>query len=71
MGDFLLDACDPAFCSPTGPGQPFGTWYLALFDSLRLFTVLGALGHMVASVTGTWRLPSSLWSSSAMSHRIV
>jgi hypothetical protein len=48
MGDFLLAACDPAFCSPTGPGLPFGTWYLALFDSLRLFTVLGALALMLA-----------------------
>jgi len=42
--------CNPLLCSPTGPGTPFGTWYLALFDSIRIVAVLVAFGLMF--VTG-------------------
>lgn len=39
---FLTD-CVPLWCSPTGPGIPFGTWYLAVFDLLRVACVVAAL----------------------------
>jgi len=30
-------------CSPDGPGKPFGTAWIALFDSVRVICVLAAL----------------------------
>lgn len=43
MGD-----CNPLVCSPTGPHDPFGTWYLAIFDTVRLGVILSVLALMVA-----------------------
>lgn len=40
--------CNPLLCNPYGPGTPFGTWYLALFDSIRLVTIATALALMFA-----------------------
>ena len=42
----MLDDCNPLICSPTGPGLPFGTWYLVVFDSIRLVAILAALALM-------------------------
>lgn len=44
----MADDCNPFVCSPTGPGTPFATWYLAAFDSIRLIAILAALGLMMA-----------------------
>ena len=43
MGD-----CYPIFCNPRGPGLPFGTWQIAIFDTARLVTILAALVVMFA-----------------------
>lgn len=51
MGELLRSGCSPIFCSPDGPGQPFGTWYLAIFDAIRLVVIFAALG--VVTATGT------------------
>jgi hypothetical protein len=43
------DTCVPVWCSASGPGTPFGTWYIAVFDSIRLVTILGAFALMLAT----------------------
>jgi hypothetical protein len=48
MGDLIRGSCNPVFCSPSGPHLPFGTWYLAIFDTVRLVTIFAALGMMMA-----------------------
>lgn len=48
MGDLVRGGCNPIFCSPDGPHLPFGTWYLVIFDTVRLATIFAALGMMVA-----------------------
>jgi hypothetical protein len=40
----LLTSCSVALvCSPDGPGTPFGTPLIALFDTIRVVCVLAAL----------------------------
>jgi hypothetical protein len=51
MGELLWAGCNPIFCNPNGPHLPFGTWYLIIFDTARLVTVLAAMGVIMA--TGT------------------
>lgn len=41
--------CNPLVCSPTGPGTPFGSASIILFDSIRLATILASLGLMLAT----------------------
>jgi len=35
--------CVPLICSPDYPHMPFGTWYLALFDVVRVVCVIACL----------------------------
>lgn len=51
MGELLWAGCNPIFCNPNGPHLPFGTWYLVVFDTVRLITILAAMG--VITATGT------------------
>jgi hypothetical protein len=46
--------CVPLWCNPTYPGTPFGTWYLAIFDVLRVVCVIAALG-LIGQVGAAWR----------------
>lgn len=48
MGD-----CIPVICSPTGPHDPFGTWYLAIFDTVRL-GVIGAVLVLMFAIGMAW-----------------
>lgn len=49
MGELLRAGCNPIFCNPNGPRLPFGTWYLAIFDTVRLIMILGAMGVITAT----------------------
>jgi hypothetical protein len=49
----FLTYCIPVLCSPGGPGIPFGTWYIALFDILRVLCVIGSF-VLISSIVTAW-----------------
>lgn len=50
----MLATCNPLYCNPTYPGLPFGTWYLIIFDSLRVACVITAL-LLIARISAAWQ----------------
>jgi hypothetical protein len=40
-------------CSPVGPGIPFGTWYIALFDLIRVLCVIASF-VLISSIVAAW-----------------
>lgn len=50
----MLTGCLPIICSPTGPGVPFGTWYLTLFDVTRVLCVAVSI-WLLGSIGAAWR----------------
>lgn len=50
---FLLE-CTSLWCNPTGPGTPFGTWYIAIFDSCRVLCVIVSM-WLISEIAQAWR----------------
>lgn len=50
----ITGGCLPLICSPTSPGHPFGSWYLAIADITRLLCIFGAF-TLVAKIGVAWR----------------
>ena len=46
-------SCLPIICSPSYPHTPFGTWYLAVFDLLRVACVVGCM-VLIGMVITAW-----------------
>lgn len=45
--------CLPLVCSPDYPHHPFGTWYLTLFDVVRIGCVIACL-ILIGRITTQW-----------------
>jgi len=45
--------CLPLICSPDYPHTPFGTWYLAVFDLLRVACVVGCM-MLIGMIITAW-----------------
>lgn len=45
--------CLPLICSPDYPHMPFGTWYLALIDVVRILCVIACL-MLIGSIATQW-----------------
>ncbi len=42
--------CGPPWCAPQGPGHPWGSPTLALYDSIRVLIILAALWTVGSSI---------------------
>lgn len=50
----MLPSCLPFYCIPSGPGTPFGTWWLIIADTVRVICVIMAI-WLLGGIGAAWR----------------